>query len=216
MRCPSCDAEVPEGDYVCGECGAYAYRDVPAVPRETTPEVDDSVVGSGPRLPSRKSLSKAAQAGPVIEVEQQPSSRPGPGQSPYSPGPGGPDFSYPPINGWPGLAPEPTPMPSPKPDAAPLPRPLAGGRAIGGSIAAAGTVDQEELRRRGRTMGKWSIGLAIAAVLIPLVGPVGIVTGYFAWRLGETRLGRLGVVLSIVAMVVGLALTIAVVPPQQR
>ena len=65
-------------------------------------------------------------------------------------------------------------------------------------------------------MGKWSIGLAIAAVLVPIVGPVGIVTGYFAWRLGETRLGRLGVVLSIVAMVVGLALTLVVVPSQQR
>ncbi|RIK10965.1 MAG: hypothetical protein DCC49_01795 [Acidobacteria bacterium] len=61
-------------------------------------------------------------------------------------------------------------------------------------------------------MGRWSIGLAILSLLIPLVGPVGIVTGYFAWRLGETRLGRIGVVASVVAMVAGVGLAMLVAP----
>lgn len=73
-------------------------------------------------------------------------------------------------------------------------------------------IDEAELQRRGRVMGRWSIGLAVLSLLIPLVGPVGIVTGYFAWRLGETRLGRIGVIASVVAMVAGVAIAMLAAP----
>lgn len=228
MRCPSCDTEVPGRDLVCGECGAFVYRNVPPAPRESeagnqsdssraavvVPDRPaDTAGGSGP--PSRTLAHSPSQSDLIDRTTRAP-------RTGYPPGTGGPDYVYPTLQGWPGLAPEDQQttfgpyaeagrgfhpgsvqegyVPPPPPDG------------ITPSGAPVGILDEHELRRRGRVMGRWSIGLAILSFLIPLVGPVGIVTGYFAWRLGETRLGRIGVLASIAAMVAGVALAMLVAP----
>lgn len=192
VRCPSCDSEVPGRDLVCSECGAFVYRDVPAV-RQVPEDSGNSAASTSAAVGSVGANSSVG-----------PPTRPRSSATGYPPGSGGPDYVYPTLQGWPGLGPDEPPrqygyVPQPQP----------------GSVSPAGAqvqVAQEELQRRGRVMGRWSIGLAILSLLIPLVGPVGIVTGYFAWRLGETRLGRIGVVASVVAMVAGVGLAMLVAP----
>lgn len=216
MRCPSCDSEVPGRDLVCSECGAFVYRNVPPAPRE--PESG----GGSEVVPRQPSATWGPQA-PVAGIPPAPSSsnrlQAGPGGG-YPSGSGGPDYVYPTLQGWPGLGPEEAPTES-------APAGLYGQshreqQFAGGYLAPppdvqqsgvpVRVIDEAELQRRGRVMGRWSIGLAVLSLLIPLVGPVGIVTGYFAWRLGETRLGRIGVIASVVAMVAGVAIAMLAAP----
>lgn len=208
MRCPSCDSEVPGRDLVCGECGAFVYRNVPPVPQE--PED-----GGEPDAPPSRADVTSQPSGPNPRLQQTRSTATG-----YPTGSGGPDYVYPTLQGWPGLGPEEAPATPPR-----LYGQVEGGGPLAGGyfpppppgpVPPAGVpvrvVNEAELQRRGRVMGRWSIGLAILSLLIPLVGPVGIVTGYFAWRLGETRLGRIGVLASVVAMVAGVAIAMLAVP----
>lgn len=214
MRCPSCDSEVPGRDLVCGDCGAFVYRNVPPAPRE--PET-----GSDPDVSSFQTDATARFQAPVVRIPPSPAPpRPGSAGSRYPTGSGGPDYVYPTLQGWPGLGPEEDPpsVPAGLYGQADGGRPLLGGffGSTPGRVPSPGApvriVDEAELQRRGRNMGRWSIGLAILSLFIPLVGPVGIVTGYFAWRLGETRLGRIGVLASVVAMITGVAIAMLTVP----
>lgn len=192
MRCPSCSAEVPDRDLVCGDCGAYVYRNVPPAPREPS-------IGEADSGPGRPTVPQPGSAGMRQGTERN-------FWGEYPRGSGGPDYIYPTLQGWPGLAPDDT----------------SGIDAAGENITSQAdevrtsillmAPNEAEMRRRGRTMGRWSIGLALLSLLIPLAGPVGIVTGYLAWRLGETRLGRIGVLTSVVAMVTGVTVAILLAP----
>lgn len=209
MRCPSCDSEVPGRDLVCGECGAFVYRNVPPAPREPEESGDFDLSPRYARVAGRSPV-------PNPRLQQPRSTANG-----YPTGSGGPDYVYPTLQGWPGLGPdEALSAPSSQYDHAEGGWPIPSGQlppppqgTVPPGSAHLRIVNEAELQRRGRIMGRWSIGLAVLSLLIPLVGPVGIVTGYFAWRLGETRLGRIGVIASVCAMVAGVAITILIAPP---
>ncbi|MER3454894.1 MAG: hypothetical protein C4318_07055 [Acidimicrobiia bacterium] len=127
MRCPKCAAEVPESDYVCGACGAYARSTSEDEPLVESSRLADSEVSFGHGLdPNSASIE---------------------------------------------------------------------------SLLAL------RVRKSARRWARWSMVLAALALLFPvLFGPMGLASGYVAWRLGERRLGTLGAALSAIGMVAGVVL----------
>lgn len=235
MKCPECDSDIPGRDLVCGDCGAYVYRNVPAVPREKsaeTPPANPSRSSSlasllRPDMSRRRAESVERPATP--HTREQSESTPIPSRfdahqsgvdtsSGYSSGTGGPDYVYPTLHGWPGLAPRATESNfgespaglSRDPGGLSLNADVAPDERMGAAAFAA--LGAEEARRRGRAIGRWSIGLAMVALLLPVAGLIGVATGVMAWRLGETKLGRIGVILSTVASLIGVAFAVVLSP----
>lgn len=73
-----------------------------------------------------------------------------------------------------------------------------------------GTGDRDLARERAHTLGVWSLVIGAGSFIIgPLFGPIGLFTGYLAWRAGEVRLGRLGFLLSAAGIVTWAVLVLA-------
>lgn len=202
MQCPKCGGEVPDSDYVCGACGAYARGATDGAPREGTDArlsapLDPPPIGSHPY--------------PLPQPRRPPLG--------YPTGSEGPDCAYPSMYGWPGLAPPEQPWDVsqsryriPHPEGLP---PEAAMTAI--RQASIETMLAYEARRTARRWARWSFVLAALALVFPIFfGPIGFASGYIAWRLGEKRLGRIGAALSAVGMLAGILFAALVLSIQPR
>jgi hypothetical protein len=199
MLCPKCGAEVPDSDYVCGVCGAYARGAKKSHGSESSVTTLDAVPTALDAVPTA-----GIRLGDI--QPQYPRRHPPLG---YPTGSGGPKDVYPPMHGWPGVAP---------PDAIQndaLPR--SERRLLEGTPADVDSLPmtQESLdvilairaQRAARRWARWSLVLAALALVFPIFfGPIGFASGYIAWRLGEKRLGTIGAALSAAGMIVGIVL----------